>query len=170
VLKSVISEFERFQVVGSMPVDDAVLFRQGYLYQRAAAGATPAFTRIRAVRCAVGGAHQASARAVKKAVGLVIHFHRNVGTLVQIGVDTALEPDGKPARRAPAIQDIKGNGLPAVDQVAGITKWNGILWLGHAFCRSRNQALANNQACNSGTECATNRGSSVSNAAGSWAP
>ena len=127
MLKSVISEFEWFQVVGSMPVDDAALFRQGYLDQPAAAGATPAFTRIRAVHCAVGSAHQASPCAVKKAVGLVVHFHRNMGTLVQIGVNTALEPDGKPARGAPAVPNVKGNGVPAVDQVAGIAQGNGIL-------------------------------------------
>ena len=111
-----------------MPVHDTVAFGHVDHHQPTAARTANAMTGLRAVHGTVGGTHQPLAAAVKKSVGLVVHFHGYVGALVQIAIDLALEADGKAARGSPAVHHIKGHGFTAVHQIGRIAQGDG--WAG----------------------------------------
>jgi hypothetical protein len=115
---SVISELNRLQVGASMPVHDAVALAQRYLDQSAAAGA-PRHSPFGSVHGAMRGTHQPTAGAVEKTVGLVVHFHRNMGALVQVGIHLAFKTDGKAAEVRPQYTTSKGTASPLSSQVRG---------------------------------------------------
>lgn len=125
MFKSKGSKFDGLQVGTSMPVHHTIALGHGYLDQPAAAGPAHAVARLRVVHGTVGGTHQPTATAVEKAVGLIVHLHGNVGTLVQVAIDLAFKPDGKPSGCAPAVHHVKGNGISAVQQIGRVAQGDG---------------------------------------------
>lgn len=137
--------------MGSMPVHDAIQLGGLNLDQATPTGATAAGTGLRLIDGAMRGTHQPVTRAVKKAVGLVIHLHRHMGTTVQIGVRRALIANGKSPAGLTAINHIKGNGFSAIDQIGRIAQGNALRHVKAFAC----QALRSSQSCSSRTEWAT---------------
>jgi hypothetical protein len=106
-----------FEVEGSMPVDNAVMFSQVNLHQSPAARTSTAGAGIGLVSGAMGGAQQPLAGIVKKAVGLVVQLHGNVRTTVQVRVNPTLVTDCKRTAGLPAKFHIKGYGVATVTQI-----------------------------------------------------
>jgi len=105
-----------------MPVHDAIRLCEDDLYQTSATGPSPALTGLRPVNGSVRSAHQPLACAVKELVGLVIHLHGDMGTLVEIGIDLPLKSDRKTTRSATAVDNIEGNRRATVCQIAGVAQ------------------------------------------------
>lgn len=78
-----------------MPVDNAIALCHGNLYETSTARPANAKASLWLVHRAVGGTHQPLATTVEKTVGLVVHFHRDVRTLVQVTIDLARKPDSE---------------------------------------------------------------------------
>lgn len=83
------------ETVRSMPVHPVTAFRQGDSHQSSPARPCSTLSGGWQISCTVCRAQQPLAAIVKKAIGLVIHFHRHVGAAVEIGIGNTLVPDGK---------------------------------------------------------------------------
>src|SRR5450830_1761658 len=171
---AVVSEFNRVQVIGSMPVHHAIRFRELDADQATSAGAASALTGVGRVDRTMGGTEQPPPRIVKETIGPVVHLHGHMGAAIQVSMGTTLIAYGKGAAGLPGIDHIEGHSVPTLDQIVAVTQRNHrfhhLSPAAQALARPSVQALLSSHWCRSATECATWRGRKASKASGSWAP
>lgn len=104
---------------------DAVELGQRNFDQTASARTTLALATAWAVAGTMGGTQQKVTSEVKKAVGLIIHFHGNMGAAVEVGVRHPLVTYSKRSTRLPRIDNIERNGQAAILQISRGAQGNG---------------------------------------------
>ena len=108
----------------SMPVDRAVMLAGINLDETTAARPAAAGARLRLVNGAMRSAHQPLPGVVKELVRLIVHFHRDMGAAVQVGVGLIPKAYGKGTTSPALVNHLKGDRRGAVDELGRTAKSN----------------------------------------------
>lgn len=139
-----------------MPVHHTVTLTEVDLDEATAARAPGAFAGVGRIHGTMRRAQQPSATVVEKAVGLKIHFQRDMATPVQICTRHAFEPDCEATAGFARVHNVERNCSTPFDEVGHTAQRNFLVHeADHRRFRQGPQALTASQSARLATECAT---------------